>query len=362
MGGCLYTLFMIPFYMIYYIIVATFYVMYYGAIACYHIFGFVVALIVSIVKAIFNGLQNKKVDNNRYNTAKNDTLQNSHVVSKKVADSKQEKVKLKETYILAKVEKSAGRTIFRNDEINYEELGIESFYCPSSSVYFDEEKYYEIEIYEYPNDLAGKLLNAMFKKIKEKMTVVIGENSNNIKYRYKYKNGEVIVNELNPSQQKSKNNMIRKEYDRLKQGIDNRVLMDDDSNALDNELQVYGIESDDFYSVENYLEDDYLIYEWYYVEQILPIVASISLEPKYKPLPNIQITTVEEPSNNSTFKSNSNKNKKSWKEKEFDKQADLWGLSKEDRRIAKQERMSPADYVEAEEYDDDELLKDDWDR
>lgn len=360
MVGCLYTFFMIPFYMIYYIIVATFYVMYYGAIACYYIFGFVVALIVSIVKAIFNGLQNKKVDNNRYNTAKNDALQNSPVVPKKVADLKQEK--LKEPYILAKVEKSVGRTIFRNDEINYEELGIESFYCPSSSVYFDEEKYYEIEIYEYPNDLAGKLLNAMFKKFKEKMTVVIGENSNNIKYRYKYKDGEVIVNELTSSQKKSKNNMIRKEYDILKQGIDDRVLMDDDSNALDNELQVYGIESDDFYSVENYLEDDYLIYEWYYVEQILPIVASISLEPKYKPLPNIQIIEVEEPSNNSTFKSNFNKNKKSWKEEEFNKQTDLWGLSEEDRRIAKQERMSPADYVEAEEYDDDELLKDDWDR
>lgn len=360
MGGCLYTFFMIPFYMIYCIIVATFYVMYYGAIACYHIFVFVVALIVSIVKAIFKGLQNKKVDNNRYNTAKNDALQNSPVVPKKVADLKQEK--LKEPYILAKVEKSAGRTIFRNDEINYEELGIESFYCPSSSVYFDEEKYYEIEIYEYPNDLAGKLLNAMFKRFKEKMTVVIGENGNNIKYKYKYKDGEVIVNELTSSQKKSKNNMIRKEYDRLKQGIDDRVLMDDDSNALDNELQIYGIESDDFYSVENYLEDDYLIYEWYYVEQILSIVASISLKPKYKPLPNIQIIEVEEPSNNSTFKSNSNKNKRSWKEKEFDKQADLWGLSKEDRRIAKQERMSPADYVEAEESDDDELLKDDWNR
>lgn len=361
MGGCLYTFFMIPFYMIYYIIEATFYVMYYGAIACYHIFVFVGALVASIVKTISNGLQNKKMDNNRYNN-KNDYHQNSHVVSRKVADSKQEKVKLKETYILAKVEKSVGRTIFKNDEINYEELGIESFYCPSSSVYFDEEKYYEIEIYEYPNDLAGKLLNAMFKKFKEKMTIVIGENSNNIKYRYKYKDGEIIVNELTSSQQKSKNNMIRKEYDRLKQGIDDRVLMDDDSNALDNELQVYGIESDDFYSVENYLEDDYLIYEWYYMEQILSIVASISLEPKYKPLPNIQIIEVEEPSNNSTFKSNSNKNKKSWKEKEFDKQADLWGLSKEDRRIAKQERMSPADYVEAEESDDDELLKDDWNR
>lgn len=361
MGRCLYTFFMIPFYMIYYIIVAIFYVMYYGAIACYHIFVFVGSLIVSIVKTIFNGLQHKKMDNNRYNNDKNDYYQNSHIVPKRVPDSKQ--VKLKEPYILAKVEKSVGRTIFKNNEINYEGLGFDSFYCPSSSVSFDEEKYYEIEIYECSSELAGKLLNAMFKKFKEKMTVEIGEHSNNIKYRYRYKDGEVIVNELTPSQQKSKNNMIRKEYDRLKQGIDDRVLMDEDSNALDNELQVYGIEIDDFYEIEDYLEDNYLIYEWYYIEQILSIAASISLEPKYKPLTNIQIIEVGEvSSNNSTLKSNSNKNKKSWKEEEFNKQADLWGLSKEDRRIAKQERMTPADYIEAEEYDDDELLKDNWDR
>lgn len=40
----------------------------------------------------------------------------------------------------------------------------------------------------------------------------------------------------------------------------------------------------------------------------------------------------------------------------------IYVSSKEDRIIAKQERMSPADYIEAEESDDDELLKDDWDR
>jgi len=49
-----------------------------------------------------------------------------------------------------------------------------------------------------------------------------------------------------------------------------------------------------------------------------------------------------------------------YKDVEFNKQADLWGLSKEDRRIAKQERMSPADFIEAEERDDDELITDEW--
>ena len=37
----------------------------------------------------------------------------------------------------------------------------------------------------------------------------------------------------------------------------------------------------------------------------------------------------------------------------------IWGLSKEDRRIARQERMSDADYIEAEERDDDNLDYDD---
>lgn len=43
----------------------------------------------------------------------------------------------------------------------------------------------------------------------------------------------------------------------------------------------------------------------------------------------------------------------------FDKEADLWGLSNQDRKIAKQEGMSPADYIEAEERDDDNLDFDD---
>ena len=52
--------------------------------------------------------------------------------------------------------------------------------------------------------------------------------------------------------------------------------------------------------------------------------------------------------------------KRNYKDEEFDKEAKLWGLSEEDKRIAKEERMSPADFVEAEERDDDELITDEW--
>lgn len=52
--------------------------------------------------------------------------------------------------------------------------------------------------------------------------------------------------------------------------------------------------------------------------------------------------------------------KRNYKDEEFDKEAKLWGLSEEDKRIAKEERMTPADFIEAEERDDDELITDEW--
>ncbi len=44
---------------------------------------------------------------------------------------------------------------------------------------------------------------------------------------------------------------------------------------------------------------------------------------------------------------------------EYDKENNIWHLSEEDKRIAKAERMSYADYIEAEERDDDNLDNDD---
>ena len=46
-------------------------------------------------------------------------------------------------------------------------------------------------------------------------------------------------------------------------------------------------------------------------------------------------------------------------EEEFEKEARKYNLSKRDREIAKKERMTPAEYIEAEERDDDNLDYDD---
>ena len=77
-------------------------------------------------------------------------------------------------------------------------------------------------------------------------------------------------------------------------------------------------------------------------------------------LPDIEV--IEEPIFEPDIKNKKKEKRLSWKEEEFEREADLWGLSKEDRRIAKEERMTPAEFIEAEEYDDDELLKDEWER
>lgn len=52
--------------------------------------------------------------------------------------------------------------------------------------------------------------------------------------------------------------------------------------------------------------------------------------------------------------------KRNYKDEEFDKEVELFGLSEEYKRIAKEERMCPADSIEAEERDDGELITDEW--
>jgi cytochrome c biogenesis protein ResB len=70
-------------------------------------------------------------------------------------------------------------------------------------------------------------------------------------------------------------------------------------------------------------------------------------------------TSKKSTSHRTTTKYKKRNNKSKCINLEFDKEANLWGLSEEDRKRAKDERMSPADYIEAEERDNDELIDDD---
>ena len=88
---------------------------------------------------------------------------------------------------------------------------------------------------------------------------------------------------------------------------------------------------------------------------IIKFIISLCFKRKYRPS-YTRLVSFGEFKDKNNYKKKKKVNKKS----EFDEEADLWGLSSEDRRIAKEERMSPADYIEAEESDDDELFTDEW--
>lgn len=89
---------------------------------------------------------------------------------------------------------------------------------------------------------------------------------------------------------------------------------------------------------------------------IIKFIVSLCSKKKYRPS-YTKLISFGELKDNSNYRS---KTKKVNKKSKFDEDADLWGLSLEDRKIAKEEGMSPADFVEAEERDDDELFTDEW--
>lgn len=339
-------------------VASLFYVLYYGIYVVYYgIKALIYACI--IIWAMISELVEAIKRNKTYNNSNNYKSTSKKGV-KILGFDKKRKNGVEFPYILVRIEKTAGRKIFNDDSINSEEFGIDSLECPMTFVDFDNEKDYKVEIDEDSNALACKLLDAMFKKLKRKMTVEIGKNENDIKYRYYYTDEGVMINRMNKDNILRINSSLRDEYIRIKNGIANRSTLDDDPDLIEEELKVYNIDINDFYNVDEYLSNDYLIYEWFYIEQLLSVLKNIDLTVKSKPLVFERVIEYED--ERGSKKDVKSKNSSFKKKSQFDKEADLWGLSKEDRRIAKDERMSPADYVEAEENDDDELLKDDWDR
>lgn len=217
----------------------------------------------------------------------------------------------------------------------------------------------------------------MFNKLKnycgDEFYATISYEQNQIKYKITIKNNEIFINGINQKYMKN-------HYNQLKNSIVNYTykLYDIETYLKDehykeanpyNEIDIYYIsELSDKLKETN----DILLFEIPYMEEVNNIINHIEpiLDKIYErekqivmdSLPKIEI--IEMPPEEELLKEKKKPKKKelSWEEQEFEEQADLWGLSEEDRRIAKEEGMSPADFVEAEEYDDDELLLDEWER
>lgn len=89
-----------------------------------------------------------------------------------------------------------------------------------------------------------------------------------------------------------------------------------------------------------------------FIKFFLSLFSKKNYSPRY-----VKLSSLNSLKNNSSKK---DVGKKYNEISNFDREADLWGLSKEDKKLAKEERMSPADYIEAEERDDDLLDTDEW--
>lgn len=114
-----------------------------------------------------------------------------------------------------------------------------------------------------------------------------------------------------------------------------------------------------------------LLFELPYMEEVYELMKIVEPKMRYeyerivaqeshknnKPLVFKTVYVMEDEDKKVKNKNKSDK-KKSLFSNSFDKEARLWGLSQEDRKRAREEGFSPADYVEAEERDDDELLDD----
>lgn len=350
-----------------------------------------VILIGYIIKKLYQLYKKKKNNYNKYvdnsinnykpskikkykNTKDFNNNKNFKIIDMKNLQSTNKNITNSEVYLKIYIKKKY-KGLLKKDTINLELLNINSYDAPMISYEeFDEtSNYYVFEAWESSSEKYGNLLQKIYQYCNDDFYATISYDDKYINYKFTSINNIIYLNNKNITE------------------------LTDHYQSLKHKINTF---SDKLYEYFNYIEDEYfydkvvpndeldcdsisilsdklnkttsiLIYEIPYLEEISTIIDII--EPKiikeyeigYKrvmdSLPNIEIIDEQ---NEEPFIEKENKKEKelSWKEEEFEREADLWGLSKEDRRITKEERMTPAEFIEAEEYDDDELFLDEWER
>lgn len=287
---------------------------------------------------------------------------------------------MKDIYVTINISNYYAKKILKIDEynneiFNNEMFGIKDYDCPMIDVY-DEEDYYTLTLYEDGLDFAGKVALEVMKYTKGKAHCTSGYDENNPKYKYTYKNDLVLVEGYTEGEINSKNNKLRNKFNEISNYLDDYIILSDDEdceNKLNKFFEDYNTDIEVMDKIKEFIDDQNLItLEWVFLEdylQILRLAKKKFVLKESKPLVFANEYIEDRTPNEgffsnlfNIFKTNKNDSTKglSWKEREFEKKAKLWGLTKEDKRIAKQERMSPADFVEAEERDNDDLFTDEW--
>lgn len=258
------------------------------------------------------------------------------------------------------------------DEINYKELGIKEL--NDIDPYIDDEEYrFVIHIDEPTNKDFSKLLMALFRYCKDGIFAIYGYEDIDEFYKYKflYINGKICVEDYTEFELKKMYEKLKNDIINTFDNIENKLLEQDDIDFDDinpnSEFDYYDIID----LIKNLKESSELsVLELPIMEmanetlkKIKNEIKNLDIEMENNDLSNVfnlekKYYEHEEDKKKNSIPKNDLEEKLFYKNEKFEKEANLCGLSKEDRKIANEERMPPADFIEAEERDDDELFID----
>lgn len=260
------------------------------------------------------------------------------------------------------------KNLVNDNELNYKKLGID--WSDEVEAFYDEDDDAGDNITfiseEDSSAKYGNLLSKVYSYCGSEFYATIGYDEEKDKYRFTIRNDKIYINEDNEE-------TIKREYIYLKNKIANfcyrveeySIYEENITSYLDN-IKNEGFDYETISSLTDRINNNKVnLFEIPYMQEVSTIIDIVEpmiikeYSKKYQEimdsLPDIEVFDYIEETKSSSKEKIQRKNKVPWKDKEFEKESNLWGLSNEDRRIAKEERMSPADYDEAEENDDDVL-------
>lgn len=283
---------------------------------------------------------------------------------------------MKEIYVIIYTSKTIAKKIIKQDEyhsdqFNHQMFNIKDYDCPSIDIY-EEDNYYTFTLYEDGVNFASKVAYEILKYAGGKAYCTSGYNETTYKYKYTYQNDKICVENYTEKQAKQKSLQLASQFTELNDYLNDYVTLSDDEDCETKLYQLFESHNADYSNTDDLNEiitnPDLLLLEWTFLEDYLQIMKIAKNKSPINNQPLIftheYIYEEEAPKKTGFFASLFEKKKSSeiepsWQEKKFVQEANLWGLSKEEKQHAKQERTSPADFIEAEERDDDELIDDD---
>lgn len=264
------------------------------------------------------------------------------------------------------------RFLLNNDEMNYRVLGLNNNYQYNVTLEDKEgAEYYFIDDTD-SLEYYGELFLKLFKYCHNEIRIVISSD-NKVLYEF-YSDGKKI--RLNGYGDTSIRNMYYRyinfirEFDyRLSDGAltdCNSIWKVFDDIGVDSFEYDKIIKKVDKSKVIDIFELPYIKELWLVAKKLEPIVdkedalLTKEIRDTFGGYEEIQEVVEEKPKKVKKDKKKEEVKKLSWEEEEFEREAELWGLSEEDKMIAKAEGFTPADFVEAEERMDDILDTDEW--